>query len=125
VSNPLSTIMATEQPPPTQTVPQREIYHDLTAQLKSIMGGVQTREQLNDVRERLDAEARSDTLQDPRTLSRKGRPLTRRLTGATEGRPQGGGGLANGGENPRRQNCCSRCHKPGHNRSRCPWEGLE
>ncbi|KAJ7809505.1 hypothetical protein B0H13DRAFT_1475387, partial [Mycena leptocephala] len=60
-------------------------------------------------------------LQDPPTVAHKGRPLSKRLTGATEGRPQGGGGTSNHSANaPRRPNCCSRCHKSGHNRSSCP-----
>ncbi|KAJ7920585.1 hypothetical protein B0H13DRAFT_1605363 [Mycena leptocephala] len=112
-----------EPPLATQTLPQCTVYHTLQADLKSMMNNIQTREQLDDFREHLDAQARCDTLQDPPTVARKGRPLSKRLTGATEGRPQGGGGTSNRSANaPRRPNCCSRCHKPGHNRSSCPWE---
>ncbi|KAJ7807190.1 hypothetical protein B0H14DRAFT_2609907 [Mycena olivaceomarginata] len=34
-------------------------------------------------------------LPNPPTITRKGRPLSKRLTGATEGHPQGGGGAPN------------------------------
>ncbi|KAJ6538936.1 hypothetical protein B0H10DRAFT_1971266 [Mycena sp. CBHHK59/15] len=77
-----------EPTPPTQTIPQHRVYHELQADLRSMMSGIQTQEQLDDLRERLgqigrdtDDQARRDTLQDPPTISRKGRPLTKRLTG--------------------------------------------
>ncbi|KAJ6607893.1 hypothetical protein B0H10DRAFT_1816948, partial [Mycena sp. CBHHK59/15] len=108
----------------TQTVAQRTVYHTLTAEVRSMMNGVQTIEQLNDLQERLGQVGYvHDTLQDPPTVTRKGRPLTTRLTGATEGRPQGGGGSRTSqvaGITQRRPNCCSRCKQPGHNRSSCP-----
>ncbi|KAJ7159315.1 hypothetical protein C8R43DRAFT_1178230, partial [Mycena crocata] len=118
VSNPISTLHGPEPPRPTQTIPQQTVYHTLQAEIRSMMGGVQTLEQLDDLRQRLGQIG--DRLRDPPTISRKGRPLTKRLTGATEGRSQGGGGTAS--NVPRRQNCCSRCHQPGHNRSSCPME---
>ncbi|KAJ6573293.1 hypothetical protein B0H10DRAFT_1838602, partial [Mycena sp. CBHHK59/15] len=114
----------------TQTIPQRRVYHELQADLRSMMSGIQTQEQLDDLRERLgqigrdmDDQARRDTLQDPPTISRKGRPLTKRLTEAREGRPQGGGGTGNAPRIGGSQRLCSRCHKSGHTRPRCPLEG--
>ncbi|KAJ7163679.1 hypothetical protein C8R46DRAFT_902172, partial [Mycena filopes] len=65
-------------------------------------------------------------IQDPPVMGRKGRPRTQRLTGPTEGRARGGGaGIQVHGstqDEPRRQNRCSRCHQPGHNRTKCPRE---
>jgi hypothetical protein len=53
VSNPVSSLKGQEQPLATQTLPQRTVYHTLQADLKSMMNNIQTREQLDDFRERL------------------------------------------------------------------------
>ncbi|KAJ7511949.1 hypothetical protein B0H11DRAFT_1677242, partial [Mycena galericulata] len=116
----------------TRTIPQRAVYSAIQADVRSLMAGVQTQEQLDELRARLDQvqrapeeEAGSDRIQDPPTVHRKGRPLTQRLTGVTEGRPRGGGAriqVPDQSQGPlqRRRNQCSRCHLTGHNRSTCP-----
>ncbi|KAJ7191220.1 hypothetical protein GGX14DRAFT_381389, partial [Mycena pura] len=62
-------------------------------------------------------------IQDPPTIGRKGRPLTQRLTGATEGRSQGGGARIQGPNasqaSQRRPARCSKCHQPGHKAPTC------
>ncbi|KAJ7474566.1 hypothetical protein B0H11DRAFT_1728383, partial [Mycena galericulata] len=108
----------------TRTIPQRAVYSAIQVDVRSLMAGVQTQEQLDELRARLDL-ARSDRIQDPPTINRKGRPLTQRLTGVTEGRPRGGGAriqVPDQSQGPlqRRRNQCSRCHLAGHNRSPCP-----
>ncbi|KAK6969582.1 hypothetical protein R3P38DRAFT_3143854 [Favolaschia claudopus] len=70
------------------------------------MRNIQTQEQLDEVRSRLDAIG----------------PPTQRLTGPTEGRPRGEG--ANIQPRPASQsaarNRCGLCHQHGHNRRSCP-----
>ncbi|KAF8188518.1 hypothetical protein K438DRAFT_1515312, partial [Mycena galopus ATCC 62051] len=115
----------------TRTIPQREVYSALQADMRSLMSNIQTAEQLADIRERLE-HIRSGfisladvlaKIQDPPTITRKGRPSTQRLTGPTEGRARGGG--ANIQEpnhsqvRAKLQNRCSLCHKLGHNRRSC------
>ncbi|KAJ6617075.1 hypothetical protein B0H10DRAFT_1798083 [Mycena sp. CBHHK59/15] len=54
VSNPVAAVPRGPEPtPPTQTIPQRRVYHELQADLRSMMSGIQTQEQLDDLRERL------------------------------------------------------------------------
>ncbi|KAJ7921875.1 hypothetical protein B0H13DRAFT_1604188, partial [Mycena leptocephala] len=118
----------------TRPIPQRAVYAALQADLRSIMSGIQTDEQLDDVRLRMAEVGRASQLQemreqirDPPAIVRKGRPLTQRLTGVTEGRPRGGGAgiqisVAASEAQARRPNRCSRCRQEGHNRSKCPWE---
>ncbi|KAJ7614789.1 hypothetical protein FB45DRAFT_705229, partial [Roridomyces roridus] len=104
----------------TRTIPQRSVYTALTADLRSMMNGIQTQEQLDSIRERLSGNHR-ETIHDPPVVGRKGRPLTQRLTGVTEGRPQGGGARIppDLSQPPRRQNRCGLCNEPGHNRTSC------
>ncbi|KAF8801635.1 hypothetical protein BYT27DRAFT_7069354, partial [Phlegmacium glaucopus] len=85
----------------TQTVPAHTVFHETTVALGPLMNGVQTQEQLDTLLadlEELRASRRRDTKNDdfhePPILNPKGRPRERRITGATEGRPQGGGGRA-------------------------------
>ncbi|KAJ7651180.1 hypothetical protein FB45DRAFT_32176 [Roridomyces roridus] len=115
-------------PPPTRTIPQRSVYTALTADLRSMMNGIQTQEQLDSIHERLSGVSRSiveenhrETIHDPPVVGRKGRPLTQRLTGVTEGRPQGGGARIppDLSQPPQRQNRCGLCNEPGHNRTSC------
>ncbi|KAK7007810.1 hypothetical protein R3P38DRAFT_3026297 [Favolaschia claudopus] len=93
------------------------------------MRNIQTQEQLDEVRSRLDAigrqpdeERRREAIHDPPSIVRTGRPPTQRLTGPTEGRPRGGG--ANIQPPPASQsaarNRCGLCHQHGHNRRSCP-----
>ncbi|KAJ6582653.1 hypothetical protein DFH09DRAFT_912274, partial [Mycena vulgaris] len=108
----------------TRTLPRREIYSALQADMQSMMTSIQTQEQLDNLRARLE-EVR-DKIYDPPVVTHKGRPLSQWLTGATEGRPRGGGARipavdrSGAGPGARRQNQCSICHQPGHNRSSCP-----
>ncbi|KAJ6550754.1 hypothetical protein B0H10DRAFT_1968741 [Mycena sp. CBHHK59/15] len=54
VSNPVAVVPRGPEPtPPTQTIPQRRVYHELQADLRSMMSGIQTQEQLDDLWERL------------------------------------------------------------------------
>jgi hypothetical protein len=53
VSNPVSSRQAVPQPPPTQTIPRRTVYHNITAEVRSMLGGIQTVEQMEDLQERL------------------------------------------------------------------------
>ncbi|EDR01261.1 uncharacterized protein LACBIDRAFT_295616 [Laccaria bicolor S238N-H82] len=87
--------------PQTQTVPARTVFHEATAALGPLMNGVQTQEQLNtlladleELRSSRRREAENDDVREPPILNPKGRPRERRITGATEGRPQGGGARA-------------------------------
>ncbi|TEB18462.1 hypothetical protein FA13DRAFT_1803470 [Coprinellus micaceus] len=103
-ANPLQPPMPTQPaPPPTQTLPAREIFHETQAAIRPLVNAVRTQEELDDlldtiqhVRAQQEALRNEDTLHDPPTLNPKGRPRTQRLTGPTEGPPRGGGGLAMG-----------------------------
>ncbi|KAJ7447817.1 hypothetical protein FB451DRAFT_1054219, partial [Mycena latifolia] len=140
VSNPLSaasSAAASNAPPPTQTIPQREVYHSIQAEIRPLMVGIQTREQLDRLQAALNQIQLREEIHDPRIVLGKGRPRTERLTGPTEGRPRGGGagaGMRNtqrpqyqaatisatAKQVAKRQNNCSVCHQPGHNRTSCP-----
>ncbi|KAJ7785372.1 hypothetical protein DFH07DRAFT_698297, partial [Mycena maculata] len=111
----------------TETLPAREVFHEIQTAIRPLMTHVETREQVDDLLRNLDQirERKSrETIHDPEIIRHKGRPRTQRLTGALEGRPVGGGGQASkrrradrGKENARR---CALCHKEGHNRTTCP-----
>ncbi|KAJ7163199.1 hypothetical protein C8R46DRAFT_903798, partial [Mycena filopes] len=144
-SNPLDTTSHETTPPPrTQTVPAREVFHNVQAALRPLMAGVQTREQvadlvhgLQDLHQRNMDEVRREQIMDPPVIPHKGRPRTARLTNAREGRQRGGGTssaprtqgeptrLDSGESSPKRSRVgraykCSLCREEGHNRSRCP-----
>ncbi|KAJ7026263.1 hypothetical protein C8F04DRAFT_966602 [Mycena alexandri] len=154
VSNPISLPRTHEATPApaTKTIPQRTVYHTLQADLAPMMAQIQTQEQLDSLRESLAQvqrtaaiQARQEQVQDPPTITRKGRPPTQRLTGPTEGPARGGGARipmqgprvqrtlpsrelalphepatqANAGSSQRRQNQCSLCREFGHNRTSC------
>lgn len=55
VSNPLHMPSSMDDlpPPPTQTLPAREIYHEATAALRPLMNAVRTQEELEDLLEGL------------------------------------------------------------------------
>ncbi|KAJ6482216.1 hypothetical protein C8R47DRAFT_982152, partial [Mycena vitilis] len=54
VSNPVSAVPHSATPaPPTTTIGQRVVYTALTAEVRSLMSGIQTQEQLDDIREQL------------------------------------------------------------------------
>ncbi|KAJ7747698.1 hypothetical protein DFH07DRAFT_776006 [Mycena maculata] len=124
--------------PATQTIPVREVYHSIQAEIRLLMNGIQTREQLDQLQAALvqirhdgGEETRLEEIHDPPILLGKGRPRTERLTGATEGRPRGGGAGIRAVQRPqyqaptlstaaktvsKRQNQCT---IPGHNRMSC------
>ncbi|KAJ7782252.1 hypothetical protein DFH07DRAFT_728359, partial [Mycena maculata] len=52
ISNPVSS-STVPMPPPTQTLPQRTVYHALQAEVRLMMNGIQTQEQLDDMHEQL------------------------------------------------------------------------
>ncbi|KAJ7915254.1 hypothetical protein B0H13DRAFT_1610668 [Mycena leptocephala] len=114
--------------PPTRTIPQRHVYSALQADFRSLMNGIQTQEQLDETRARLERigreaeeDERQDLIRDPPTFTRKGRPLTQRLTGPTEGRARGGGaGIQPTNASQAARNRCGLCHQAGHNRRGCP-----
>ncbi|KAJ7438972.1 hypothetical protein FB451DRAFT_1059946 [Mycena latifolia] len=100
ISNPVSPPRTHEATPApvTKTIPRCTIYHTHQADLAPLMAGIQTQEQLDDLRESLArvqcqgaAQSRLEQLRDPPMIAQKGRPSTQRLLGPTEGRPQGGG----------------------------------
>ncbi|KAJ7128294.1 hypothetical protein C8R46DRAFT_1015544, partial [Mycena filopes] len=79
-SNPLdSTSHETTPPPRTQTVPAREVFHNVQAALRPLMAGVQTREQvadlvhgLQDLHQRNMDEVRREQIVDAPVISHKG-----------------------------------------------------
>ncbi|KAJ7602402.1 hypothetical protein DFH06DRAFT_1070481 [Mycena polygramma] len=126
--------------PPTQTIPQREVYHRVQAEIAPLMNEIQTEEQMQRLQESLaqiqrdsNEEQRREEIQDPRIVSAKGRPRTQRLTGSTEGQARGGGAgirthrpqyqaatsSTRAKEASKHQNNCSLCRQPGHNRTTC------
>ncbi|KAF7360034.1 hypothetical protein MVEN_00731200 [Mycena venus] len=84
---------------PTETLPAREVFHDIQAAIRPLMTHVETREQVEDlirsldsIRQQTDGQRYRETIHDPPVIRHKGRPRTTRLTGAAEGRALGGGG---------------------------------
>ncbi|KAJ7936355.1 hypothetical protein B0H13DRAFT_1853421 [Mycena leptocephala] len=81
IANPVSSRVAvathTTPPPSTRTIPQRAVYTALNADVRSLMSGVETQEQLEALRARLQdvrrapEEARRDRIQDPPVIARK------------------------------------------------------
>ncbi|KAJ7667377.1 hypothetical protein B0H17DRAFT_1142782 [Mycena rosella] len=146
ISNPLSTrgppamgnnITATP-PPVTQTINQRR-HEDINGRDPDSRAARRSAQQIGtslihyphiDSMEASEIEADEDRIHDPPTIHRKGRPLTQRLTGPSEGRPRGGGGSGSSQaaaapidqSQGRRQNRCGICHQTGHNRTSCPWD---
>ncbi|KAJ6466082.1 hypothetical protein DFH09DRAFT_905465, partial [Mycena vulgaris] len=121
---------------PTETLPAREVFHEIQTAIRPLMAHVQTREQVDDLLHSLDAiryRRSRETIHDPPAIQHKGRPRTERLTGALEGRPVGGGARAGKrrlDENPEKENDndpprkkvrrqCALCHQEGHNRTTC------
>ncbi|KAH7903945.1 hypothetical protein BJ138DRAFT_1167358 [Hygrophoropsis aurantiaca] len=86
--------------PSTQTVNARTAYQEAHAALKPLLIGIQTQDELDDLKESLDELRRQRAeeqgplgdIRDPPIMRQKGRPRTTRLTGAIEGRQRGGGG---------------------------------
>ncbi|KAJ6502043.1 hypothetical protein C8R45DRAFT_607727 [Mycena sanguinolenta] len=124
----------------TETLPAREVFHEVQAAMRPLLTHTQTREQVDDLLNRLDKirhetdeQQFRGTIHDPPVVWHKGRPRTQRLTGATEGRVAGGGGqtakrrrdkenIEQQEEQPpqkkaRRQ--CALCKQEGHNRATC------
>ncbi|KAF8199223.1 hypothetical protein K438DRAFT_1467141, partial [Mycena galopus ATCC 62051] len=139
-SNPLdSTSHQTTPPPRTQTVPARDVFHNVQAAIRPLIAGIQTREQVTDLIQSLENlhqrnadEAQQDRIMDPPVISHKGRPRTNRLTNAREGRQRGGGTRSSDRTQTQttepapsasrvgRAYKCSLCRQGGHNRSNCP-----
>lgn len=62
--------------------------------------------------------AQDDQIRNPPILNSKGRPRTQRLTGALEGRLQGGGARIQLASQAGRR--CGVCWEVGHTRANCP-----
>lgn len=125
---------------PTDTLPARAVFHEANAAIRSLTAHIQTREQMDDLLEKLDHlryghvlllfvqvltftfirqeqndELHHERVREPPIITPKGRPRDQRLTGALEGRPRGGGAP----KKPGSRNC-GICRRPGHNRNTCP-----
>ncbi|KAJ7300393.1 hypothetical protein DFH08DRAFT_725364 [Mycena albidolilacea] len=141
-SNPLdSTSHETTPPPQTQTVPARDVFHNVQAAIRPLIARIQTREQVADLLDSLGKlqnidETRQEQIIDPPVISHKGRPRTARLTNARMGQ-QSGGGVARttratmrAGPDPASASASrvgrtykfSLCRQEGHNRSNCPLQ---
>ncbi|KAF8161944.1 hypothetical protein K438DRAFT_1776222 [Mycena galopus ATCC 62051] len=91
-SNPLDSTSHESTPPPaTQTVPARDVFHNVQAAIRPLIAGIQTREQVADLIHNLEGlhqqnieEARQNRIFNPPIISHKGRPRTARLTNARE-----------------------------------------
>ncbi|KAJ7258000.1 hypothetical protein C8J57DRAFT_1073960 [Mycena rebaudengoi] len=117
----------------TETLPAREVFHEIQAAIRPLMSHIQTREQVSDFIQNLDSFQYRDSVHDPPIINHKGRPRTVRLTGALEGRPVGGGARSkkrhreneendsDSGPPRKKGSCrCGICHQNGHNRATCP-----
>ncbi|KAJ7843988.1 hypothetical protein B0H14DRAFT_2358831, partial [Mycena olivaceomarginata] len=126
-------------PPATQTVPARDVFHNVQAAIRPLIAGIQTREQVADLIHNLEGlqYARQDRIINPPVISHKGRPRTARLTNAREGRHRGGGVPARrptvvavedvSGPSAKKSRAgrsykCSLCRQEGHNRAKCPLQ---
>ncbi|KAJ7798092.1 hypothetical protein B0H14DRAFT_2530602 [Mycena olivaceomarginata] len=143
-SNPLVSMSHEATPPPqTQTVPARDVFHNVQAAIRPLIAGIQTREQVADLLDSLGRlhqrnidETRQEQIIDPPVISHKGRPRTARLTNAREGQQRGGGvarttrATMRAGLDPASASAsrvgrtykCSLCRQEGHNRSNCPLQ---
>ncbi|KAJ7885137.1 hypothetical protein B0H14DRAFT_2498944 [Mycena olivaceomarginata] len=138
-SNPLdSTSHKTTPPPQTQTVPARDVFHNVQAAMHPLIAGIQTQEQVADLLDSLGKlqYTRQEQIIDPPVISHKGRPRTARLTNAHEGQQRGGGvarttrATMRAGPDPASASAsrvgrtykCSLCRQEGHNRSNCPLQ---
>ncbi|KAJ6571141.1 hypothetical protein B0H19DRAFT_904651, partial [Mycena capillaripes] len=77
---------------PTETLPAREVFHEIQAAVLPLMAHVETREQVDDLIRSIDNIRYRETINDPAIIHHKGRPHTQRLTGAAQGRTAGGEG---------------------------------
>ncbi|KAJ7112520.1 hypothetical protein C8R44DRAFT_590017, partial [Mycena epipterygia] len=89
--------------PRTQTVPARDVFHNVQAASRPLIAGIHTREQvynliqsLEELHQRNADESRHERIMDPPVISHKGRPRTTRITNAREGRQHGGGAASIG-----------------------------
>ncbi|KAJ7159150.1 hypothetical protein C8R43DRAFT_882102, partial [Mycena crocata] len=137
-SNPLdSTSHETTPPPRTQTVPARDVFHDVQTAICLLIAGVQTREQVSELIQSLQDLQYSEQIVAPPIITHKGRPRSTHITNAREGRQRGGGAS---GKSHRRQAeapapgppakksrvgwtyKCTLCREDGHNRAKCPLQ---
>ncbi|KAJ6553226.1 hypothetical protein B0H19DRAFT_1295886 [Mycena capillaripes] len=145
-SNPLDSTSHDATPPPrTQTLPARDVFHNVQSAIRPLLAGIQTQEQVADLIQSLETlqnlqETRQEQIMNPPVISHKGRPRTARLTNAREGRQRGGGVTRVACNNlevtsepvaspspPKKSRVgrsykCSLCRKEGHNRSNCPLQ---
>ncbi|KAJ7846096.1 hypothetical protein B0H14DRAFT_2357784, partial [Mycena olivaceomarginata] len=145
-SNPLDSTSHESTPPPaTQTVPARDVFHNVQAAIRPLIAGIQTREQVADLIHNLEGLQYSTKHRrgSPRSNhqstghSHKGRLRTARLTNAREGRHRGGGVPARrptvvavedvSGPSAKKSRAgrsykCSLCRQEGHNRAKCPLQ---
>ncbi|KLO04402.1 hypothetical protein SCHPADRAFT_840630 [Schizopora paradoxa] len=111
-SNPLGSLASTvalpgsqrnrrdsQEPPPTQTLSSRDVYHEVQAAIRPILSTVQTQEQLSTLLDSLRNTQREQQdlmnegrVRDPMVIRHKGAPRTARITSAREGPARGGGG---------------------------------
>ncbi|KAJ7097420.1 hypothetical protein C8R44DRAFT_643579, partial [Mycena epipterygia] len=120
----------------TETLPAREVFHEIQTAIRPLMTHVQTREQVDDLLQSLDAIRYASlrrsraTIHDPPIIQHKGRPRTERITSAIEGRPVGGGARGSKRRREEKENAdepqrkktkrrCAICHEEGHNRATC------
>ncbi|KAJ7327953.1 hypothetical protein DFH08DRAFT_710016, partial [Mycena albidolilacea] len=128
----------------TQTVPARDVFHNVQSAICPLIAGIQTQEQVTDLIQSLETlqysqklqEAQQEQIRNPSAISHEGRPRTARITNAREGQQRGGGvtratrtnvEVASEPASPSapkksrvgRSYKCSLCRQ-GHNRLNCP-----
>ncbi|KAJ7306275.1 hypothetical protein DFH08DRAFT_720777 [Mycena albidolilacea] len=140
-SNPLgSTSHDTTPPPRTQTLPARDVFHNVQSGIRPLIAGIQTQEQVTELIQSLETLQYQEQMMNPPVISHKGRPRTARLKNAREGRQRGGGVTRIACNNlevasepvsnpspPKKSRVgksykCSLCRKEGHNCSNCPLQ---
>ncbi|KAJ6571664.1 hypothetical protein B0H19DRAFT_905626, partial [Mycena capillaripes] len=120
-SNPLDSTSHDATPPPrTQTLPARNVFHNVQSSIRPLIAGIQTQEHVAELIQSLET-LQYVQMMNPPVISHKGRPRTARLTNAREGRQRGGGVTRVAGSFRASVSYkCSLCRKEGHNRSNCP-----
>ncbi|KAF8210782.1 hypothetical protein K438DRAFT_1529699, partial [Mycena galopus ATCC 62051] len=75
----------------TQTVPARDVFHNVQTAIQPLIAGIQMCEQVTDLIQSLENLQYQDRIMDPPVISHKGRPHTNHLKNAREGRQRGDG----------------------------------